>query len=142
MTLLSFLSIHDPGLMEFMVMSLEFPPPREDASGDVPPDFRTLATFITSGYVLNLFLLDPQTHLLAAYIWLPESKSMGLYVLFDWEHSDYAFINTGIECVSVAATLVVRPTNWRYRTPWPRLQIGLASSRAIDWSCMLKTPMV
>jgi hypothetical protein len=84
--------------MEFTIMCIRFPRP-----GDIrwkQPEFVALAKFHTHGAVMNVFLLDPTHRVLAAYIWLAESKSIGLYVLPDWDRKEYALLDTTISCVS------------------------------------------
>ncbi|EIN06615.1 hypothetical protein PUNSTDRAFT_121768 [Punctularia strigosozonata HHB-11173 SS5] len=118
----------EPGLMEFMTMSLVFPAPPDSSSEDPAPEFRELNKFLTSGYVLNLFLLDPLSRLLAAFIWLPEVKSMGLYVLFDWEQPEYVFVNTGIECTQDA--LAMSP-NWSCILSGDRMVMHVEDTSAV-----------
>jgi hypothetical protein len=49
---------------------------------------------------MNVFLLDPEARLLAGFVWISRSNSIGLYVLFDWDKEEYVFVDTGIQCVS------------------------------------------
>ncbi|KAI0827740.1 hypothetical protein BC628DRAFT_1338264 [Trametes gibbosa] len=81
----------DDRVMEFVLMKLEFP-----LSGE--PTFSELATFKTTGVVMNVFLLDPSSCLLSAFVWVASSNTIGLYALLDWRKEEYAFIDTGIEC--------------------------------------------
>ncbi|KAH9851118.1 hypothetical protein C2E23DRAFT_832596 [Lenzites betulinus] len=81
----------DDRVMEFVLMKLEFPQHGE-------PIFSELATFKTIGVVMNVFLLDPSSCLLSAFVWVASSNTIGLYALLDWRKEEYAFIDTGIEC--------------------------------------------
>ncbi|KAI0700970.1 hypothetical protein C8T65DRAFT_656969 [Cerioporus squamosus] len=81
----------DDRVMEFVLMKLEFP---EDAE----PIFSELTTFKTIGVVMNVFLLDPASRLLSAFVWVSSSNTIGLYALLDWDKEEYVFIDTGIEC--------------------------------------------
>ncbi|KAI0629664.1 hypothetical protein C8Q77DRAFT_1220294 [Trametes polyzona] len=81
----------DDRVMEFVLMKLEFPEKKE-------PVFSELATFKTVGVVMNVFLLDPASCLLSAFIWVANSNTIGLYALLDWRKEEYVFIDTGIEC--------------------------------------------
>ncbi|KAH9935112.1 uncharacterized protein BXZ73DRAFT_89497 [Epithele typhae] len=81
----------DDRLMEFVLMKLHFP-----ESGE--PQFVELATFKTVGVVMNVFLLDPSSRLLAAFVWVSSSNTIGLYTLLDWDIEEYVFIDTGIDC--------------------------------------------
>jgi hypothetical protein len=87
--------------MEFTIMCLRFPPrlPGQDGPDVKQPEFIPLANFSTHGAVMNVFLLDPNSRVLAAYIWLADSKSIGLYVLPDWNVKEYALLDTTISCV-------------------------------------------
>ncbi|KAJ8490155.1 hypothetical protein ONZ51_g2505 [Trametes cubensis] len=81
----------DDRAMEFVLMKLEFPEAGE-------PVFSELATFKTIGVVMNVFLLDPSSCLLSAFVWVASSNTIGLYALLDWRKEEYVFIDTGIEC--------------------------------------------
>ena len=82
----------DDRIMEFVLMKLEFPDENQ-------PVFSELATFKTIGVVMNVFLLDPSSRLLSAFVWVASSNTIGLYALLDWSQQEYVFIDTGIECV-------------------------------------------
>ncbi|RPD57452.1 hypothetical protein L226DRAFT_512341 [Lentinus tigrinus ALCF2SS1-7] len=82
----------DDRVMEFVLMKLEFPP--EDGE----PTFAELTTFKTTGVVMNVFLLDPSSRLLSAFVWVSNTNTIGLYALLDWDKQEYVFIDTGIEC--------------------------------------------
>ncbi|KAH9922574.1 hypothetical protein B0H21DRAFT_781534 [Amylocystis lapponica] len=93
----------DDRLMEFVLMKLQFPDPElESDSGaedGVPkPVFSSLATFKTVGVVMNVFLLDPASRLLSAFVWLSGPNTIGLYAVLDWAKQEYVFIDTGILC--------------------------------------------
>ncbi|EIW51476.1 uncharacterized protein TRAVEDRAFT_137354 [Trametes versicolor FP-101664 SS1] len=81
----------DDRVMEFVLMKLEFPDKGE-------PIFSELAMFKTIGVVMNVFLLDPSSCLLSAFVWVASSNTIGLYALLDWRKEEYVFIDTGIEC--------------------------------------------
>jgi hypothetical protein len=101
-------------------MCLRFPRPgRLD-----PPGFSALATFHTFGAVMNVFLLDPIHRVLAAYLWLADSKSIGLYVLPDWDIKQYALIDTKINCVShyISTSCIC---------------LTLPQSQTGNWSCII-----
>lgn len=87
--------------MEFVLMKLQFPDADVGADTTPTPTFTTLARFRTIGVVMNVFLLDPSSRLLSAFIWVSTSNTIGLYALLDWDKQEYVFIDTGIECVSV-----------------------------------------
>ncbi len=78
-------------------MKLEFP-------DDGEPQFSELALFKTIGVVMNVFLLDPSSRLLSAFVWVSSSNTIGLYALLDWDKEEYVFVDTGIECVRVASS--------------------------------------
>ena len=86
--------------MDFTVIRLTFdyPPTREPPQ--YPPIFSEIANFRTIGMVMNVFLLDPASRLLSAFIWVPGPGTIGLYTLLDWDKKEYTFIDTGIETVS------------------------------------------
>lgn len=77
-------------------MKLQFP----EVPGEETPVFTHLATFKTIGIVMNVFLLDPSSRLLSAFVWVSASNTIGLYALLDWDKEEYVFIDTSIECVS------------------------------------------
>ncbi|CDO77594.1 hypothetical protein BN946_scf184936.g19 [Trametes cinnabarina] len=81
----------DDRVMEFVLMKLEFPEKGE-------PLFSELSTFKTIGVVMNVFLLDPASRLLSAFVWVSSSNTIGLYALLDWDRPEYVFVDTGIEC--------------------------------------------
>lgn len=83
--------------MEFVLVKLEFPADDEPTK---LPTFSKLSKFRTTGIVMNIFLLDPTARLLSAFIWVPETNTIGLFVLPDWERDEYVYIDTTIECVS------------------------------------------
>jgi len=47
---------------------------------------------------MNIFLLDPSSRLLSAFVWLDPLDTVCLYVMLDWGNSEYVFIDTGIDC--------------------------------------------
>ena len=83
--------------MEFVLMKLEF---FED---EREPQFSELAMFKTIGVVMNVFLLDPSSRLLSAFVWVASSNTIGLYALLDWNKDEYVFIDTGVECVRTSS---------------------------------------
>ncbi|KZT22440.1 hypothetical protein NEOLEDRAFT_645929 [Neolentinus lepideus HHB14362 ss-1] len=85
-------------IMEFMLMKLQFPSRGEGDPKLNIPAFSEVTRFRTIGIVMNVFLLDPISRLLAAFVWVPLSNSIGLYSLLDWDEPEYVFIDTGIEC--------------------------------------------
>ncbi|EPQ55248.1 hypothetical protein GLOTRDRAFT_116216 [Gloeophyllum trabeum ATCC 11539] len=85
-------------VMEFMLMKLQFPSIGDGESEANTPTFSEVTRFRTIGIVMNVFLLDPSSRLLAAFVWVPASNSIGLYSLLDWGEPRYVFIDTGIEC--------------------------------------------
>ncbi|KAL4249627.1 hypothetical protein ABKN59_006182 [Abortiporus biennis] len=93
---------YDDRLMEFVLMKLEFSESNHDSPNDPPvePKFSPLASFRTMGVVMNVFLLDPSSRLLSAFVWVSTSNTIGLYALLDWDKSEYVFVDTGIECTT------------------------------------------
>ncbi|KAI5116125.1 hypothetical protein M0805_004505 [Coniferiporia weirii] len=79
------------------LMSLTFPE-EADESPTSKPTFTKLSCFSFPGHVISVYLLDPLRRLLSAYIWISTTKTLGLYVLLDWDTPAYVFINTGISC--------------------------------------------
>jgi hypothetical protein len=86
--------------MQFELMQIHFPEQKPDSEEQINPSFSTLRSFKTLGIVMNVFLLDPEARLLAGFVWISRSNSIGLYVLFDWDKEEYVFVDTGIQCVS------------------------------------------
>jgi hypothetical protein len=86
--------------MQFELMQIHFPEQKPDSEEQSNPSFSTLRSFKTLGIVMNVFLLDPEARLLAGFVWISRSNSIGLYVLFDWDKEEYVFVDTGIQCVS------------------------------------------
>lgn len=88
--------------MAFIIMKLTFqsdvPDPNKPAT---LPAFTEMAQFMTSGVVMNVFLLDPTARLLAAFIWIERTNTIGLFALLDWDQASkrYVFVDTGIPCV-------------------------------------------
>lgn len=94
---------YDDRLMEFVLMKLQFPEPGGEVTGStsagaILPTFSSLATFRTIGIVMNVFLLDPPSRLLSAFVWVAASNTIGLFALLDWDKEEYVFIDTGLEC--------------------------------------------
>ncbi|TFK22614.1 hypothetical protein FA15DRAFT_671306 [Coprinopsis marcescibilis] len=89
----------DNRVMEFILMKITFSDGPNGETSKEPPIFSHVTDFKTSGVVMNVFLLDPSSRLLSAFIWVPGSNTIGLYALLDWEEDEYVFIDTGIECV-------------------------------------------
>jgi hypothetical protein len=83
-------------VMEFIIMGLVFP------EGAAPPKFVEISRFRTWGVVINIFLLDPSSRTLSAFIFVPESSSIGLFMIPDWNKQEYVFVDTGIECVDTS----------------------------------------
>jgi len=81
-------------------MKLTFSDGPSGETSKTPPVFSHVADFRTAGIVMNVFLLDPSTRLLSAFIWVPTSNTIGLYALLDWDLPEYVFVDTGIVCVS------------------------------------------
>jgi hypothetical protein len=107
--------LNDERVMEFILMRLSFPDDESAHSNrkghpielfsttsdpTASPIFSEVATFMTTGVVMNVFLLDPPARLLSAFIWVSGPNTIGLYTLLDWETQEYVYIDTGIECVS------------------------------------------
>jgi hypothetical protein len=85
-------------------MRLDFPE-EPSPNGGPPlllkkPEFHHVADFKTAGAVMNVFLLDPPSRLLSAFIWVEQSNTIGLYVLPDWSKNEYVFLDSGLQCVS------------------------------------------
>ncbi|ETW74700.1 hypothetical protein HETIRDRAFT_332521 [Heterobasidion irregulare TC 32-1] len=97
---------HDAKLMEFDLMQIYFPESEEDVyenghlSTPSTPVFSHLRSFKMSGLVMNIFLLDPPARLLAGFVWIVYTNTIGLYVLPDWDSDEYIFIDTAIACVA------------------------------------------
>lgn len=90
----------DERIMEFVLMRLTFSDPPSGEPSQDPPIFSEVTDFRTIGMVMNVFLLDPASRLLSAFIWVPRPGTIGLYTLLDWDKKEYVFIDTGIETVS------------------------------------------
>ncbi|EAU92026.1 hypothetical protein CC1G_06013 [Coprinopsis cinerea okayama7 len=90
----------DDRVMEFILMRLTFSDGPSGETSKDPPVFSHVTEFRTSGVVMNVFLLDPSSRLLSAFIWVSSSNTIGLYALLDWDNDEYVFIDTGIECVT------------------------------------------
>ncbi|KAL0955539.1 hypothetical protein HGRIS_001775 [Hohenbuehelia grisea] len=90
-------SYDDERVMEFVLMKLYFP--EGPLMAHSMPMFSHVTEFKTTGVVMNVFLLDPGARLLAAFIWVSSSNTIGLYALLDWDKPEYVFIDTGIECI-------------------------------------------
>jgi len=90
----------DEKVMQFELMQIHFPEQKPDSEEQINPSFSTLRSFKTLGVVMNVFLLDPEARLLAGFVWISRSNSIGLFVLFDWDKEEYVFVGTGIQCVS------------------------------------------
>ena len=86
--------------MQFDLMQIYFPEHKSDPVEQINPSFSTLRSFKSPGIVMNLFLLDPEARLLAGFVWISRSNSIGLYVLLDWDKEEYVFVDSGIQCVS------------------------------------------
>ena len=94
--------------MEFVLMKLQFPDADYGADTAPTPTFTMLARFKTIGVVMNVFLLDPSSRLLSAFIWVSTANTIGLYALLDWDKQEYVFIDTGIDCVSRISCYILR----------------------------------
>ena len=117
-------------------MKLEFPESFADPSSSTgqthqlsAPTFSPLASFRTIGVVMNVFLLDPACRLLAAFVWVSSSNTIGLFALLDWDKREYVFVDTGIECVSTSShtCICAKRKSHLYRHTFshsPCLQIG------------------
>lgn len=86
--------------MQFELMQIHFPEQKLDSDEQIRPSFSNLRSFKTLGIVMNVFLLDPEARLLAGFVWISRTNSIGLYVLLDWNKEEYVFVDTGIQCVS------------------------------------------
>jgi len=73
------------------------------------PVFSEITKFMTTGVVMNVFLLDPPGRLLASFIWVSGPNTIGLYALLDWDTQEYVYVDTGIECVSSFNVACVYP---------------------------------
>lgn len=71
-----------------------------DTLSDTLPAFEEIRTFVSAGAVMNIFLLDPIRGLLASFVWLRSTNTIGLYIMPDWEEDAYVFVDTGLQCVS------------------------------------------
>ncbi|TFY79006.1 hypothetical protein EWM64_g5007 [Hericium alpestre] len=87
--------------MEFKIMQIQFPESAQTGVNthlDVAPTFSHIRTFMTSGIVMNIFLLDPILRLLSGFVLMWNSTTIGLFVLLDWDKDEYVFIDTMIQC--------------------------------------------
>jgi hypothetical protein len=80
---------------DFIVMRLDFPQRGQDSK----PTFSTLSLFTIPGPVMNVFLLDTAQRLSAAFVYIHDTRNIGLYCLLDWNKNEYVFIDTNIRCV-------------------------------------------
>jgi len=85
---------------DFIVMRLDFPQRGQDSK----PTFSTLSLFTIPGPVMNVFLLDTAQRLSAAFVYIHDTRNIGLYCLLDWNKNEYVFIDTNIRCYF--------PSNW------------------------------
>ena len=46
------------------------------------------SAFKAPGIVMDVFLLYPDAHLLAGFVWISRSNSKGLYMLLDWDKEE------------------------------------------------------
>ena len=91
----------DEKVMQFELMQIHIPEQQTSYSdGEGKPSFSTLRSFKTLGIVMNVFLLDPESRLLAGFVWISRFNTIGLYVFLDWNKEEYVFVDTGIQCVS------------------------------------------
>ncbi|KAJ2936971.1 hypothetical protein H1R20_g122, partial [Candolleomyces eurysporus] len=120
-------SYNDNRVMKFVLMKLTFSDgPTGATCHDPPPVFSHVTDFRTAGVVMNVFLLDPTSRLLSAFIWVATSNTIGLYVLLDWDKpKEYVFVDTGIECVRADALILFCRTE---------KHMQVTSS---NWSCIL-----
>ncbi|TDL18371.1 hypothetical protein BD410DRAFT_793430 [Rickenella mellea] len=82
------------GLMKFALLQVQFPAADTDAR---QVTFSTLATFsLPYSQVLDLYILDPFRRLVCVLFMFPESNSIGLYILFDWDTGLNALVDTEI----------------------------------------------
>ncbi|KAI0263820.1 hypothetical protein BC834DRAFT_827161 [Gloeopeniophorella convolvens] len=93
---------YDEKVMQFELMQIHFPEQSNGTDEQVSPAFSKLRSFKTLGIVMNVFLLDPEARLLAGFVWISSSNSIGLYVLLDWDKEEYVFVDTGIKCTNTA----------------------------------------
>ena len=77
-----------------------------DQLSDVLPAFEEIRTFVSAGAVMNIFLLDPIRGLLASFVWLRSTNTIGLYVMPDWSEDVYVFVDTGLQCVSYLSAML------------------------------------
>ncbi|KAH9014816.1 hypothetical protein EDB83DRAFT_2680115 [Lactarius deliciosus] len=92
----------DEKVMQFELMQIHFPEQKLDTDEQISPSFSNLRSFKTLGIVMNVFLLDPEARLLAGFVWISRTNSIGLYVLLDWNKEEYVFVDTGIQCTNTA----------------------------------------
>ncbi|KAI0032396.1 hypothetical protein K488DRAFT_50010 [Vararia minispora EC-137] len=85
-------------VMEFKLMRINFSAEGRLAQ-TVKPFFEDLRTFPSAGSVMNVFLLDPAQRLLATFMWMDASRTIGLFVLADWDDNEYVFVDTKLPCV-------------------------------------------
>jgi hypothetical protein len=105
---------HEDNALELVLMKLYIPgkqPVPKSTLATEPlatPTFTSITKFKTSGMVLNVFILNHVLRILCAYIWLPASNTIGLYVIPDWSREEYVFVDTTIPCVSPYVIIVFR----------------------------------
>jgi hypothetical protein len=112
--------------MEFKLMRINFSAEGQRA-GIVKPFFEDLRTFLSAGSVMNVFLLDPAQRLLATFMWMDTTRTIGLFVLSDWDRDEYVFVDTGLKCVCIPL-LTMRPIHAYH---------DAAQSLYGIWSCIL-----
>ncbi|KAI9508014.1 hypothetical protein F5148DRAFT_980552 [Russula earlei] len=87
----------DDKVTQFELGKIHFPEQTSDSDEQLNPSFSTLRSFKTLGVVMNVFLLEPETRLLAGLMWISRFNSIGLYVLLDWNKEEYVFVDTAIQ---------------------------------------------
>ncbi|KAI9452804.1 hypothetical protein F5148DRAFT_496147 [Russula earlei] len=87
----------DEKVTQFELIRIHFPEQTSDSDEQLDPSFSTLRSFKTLGIVMNVFTLDPEARLLAAFVWISRFNTIGLYVLLDWNKEEYVFVDTAIQ---------------------------------------------
>ena len=102
--------VNGDSVLEFSLIKVSFLEPRQDKEDNEGVNVRDrtaskdiisrITEFKIPGEVMHLFLLNPTQRILCAYVWIPGTRTIGLYLLLDWKEENYVFVDTGIICVS------------------------------------------
>ena len=85
--------------MQFYILQIRFP--SDDKQNGRIQYARVASLTLPYAYIIEMHILDISRRMLCMVLLCPSSKTLCLYVVFDWDQEKVAIINTGLGYVRI-----------------------------------------